>query len=333
MKGCPGHPFFLSESSIEMSEESEQAWLAMPGHRLLRPEDEDYPPLLRRIPGPPEALYVDGDPGLLWRPQIAIIGSRNPTAGGVDLARAFAAELSRCGFAITSGLASGIDATAHQAALDAGGVTIAVNGTGLDQVYPASSIALARRIVQQGAMVSELPPGTGPRRSQFPTRNRIISGLSLGVLVVEAGINSGSLITARQAADQGREVFALPGSVHNPLARGCHRLIKQGARLVESTADILEELAPLARQLALDLREQLDGVQMPEPSEQTTAPLPEDPEYVRLWNALGHDPVSIDRLSERSGLAAREVSSMLLLLELRGLVERLPGGRVARCRT
>jgi len=148
--------------------------------------------------------------------------------------------------------------------------------------------------------------------------------------VVEAGINSGSLITARQAADQGREVFALPGSVHNPLARGCHRLIKQGARLVESTADILEELAPLARQLALDLRAQLEGEQTPAA---TAAPLPEDPEYARLWTALGHDPVSIDRLSERSGLAAREVSSMLLLLELRGLIERLPGGRVARCRT
>jgi len=313
-----------------MSDESEQAWLAMPGHRLLRLEDEDYPPLLRRIPGPPEALYVAGDPGALWQPQIAIVGSRNPTAGGLDLARAFAAELSRSGFAITSGLASGIDATAHQAALDAGGVTIAVNGTGLDQVYPASSTALAGRIVAQGAMVSELPPGTGPQRFHFPTRNRIISGLSLGVLVVEAGINSGSLITARLAADQGREVFALPGSVHNPLARGCHRLIKQGARLVESTADILEELAPLARQLALDLREQLEGEQTPAA---TAAPLPEDPEYARLWKALGHDPVSIDRLSERSGLAAREVSSMLLLLELRGLIERLPGGRVARCRT
>jgi DNA processing protein len=176
-------------------------------------------------------------------------------------------------------------------------------------------------------MVSELPPGTRPRRQNFPSRNRIISGLSLGVLVVEAGLNSGTLITARLAAEQGREVFALPGSLHNPLAKGCHRLIKQGARLVEETSDILEALAPMAEQLAMDLRTELQARDAPDPLAETE---PEDPEYARLLEALGHDPVSIDRLAERTGLAAREVSSMLLLLELNGKVERLSGGRVTR---
>jgi DNA processing protein len=310
-----------------MSNDLEQTWLAMPGHHLLDPGHEDYPPLLQRIPGKPQTLYVAGDPALLWRPQIAIVGSRNPTAGGLALARDFAAELTRSGLTITSGLAAGIDSAAHQGALDAGGVTIAVNGTGLDQVYPTSSTELAQRIGTGGVMVSELPLGTGPRPSQFPSRNRIISGLSLGVLVIEAGLNSGSLITARLAAEQGREVFALPGSIHNPMARGCHRLIRQGARLVESTADILDELAPLAQQLALDLRQELAPATGPEP---VTEPTPDDPDYDRLWQAMGHDPVSIDQLAERSGLSARELSSMLLLLEMRGLVERLPGGRVQR---
>lgn len=321
---------FLSDQIIQMGTDQEGEWLAAPGHHRLSVDHEDYPPLLRRIPGPPDPLYVAGDPAALWRPQIAIVGSRNPTAGGLDLARAFAGELTRCGLTVTSGLASGIDSAAHAAALDASGMTIAVNGTGLDQVYPASSGALAQRIRRQGVLVSELPPGTGPRRGHFPSRNRIISGLSLGVLVVEAGLSSGSLITARLAAEQGREVFALPGSLHNPLARGCHLLIKQGARLVESTADILGELAPLAQQLAVDLRDELQGSAAADPA---TPALPEDPEYARLWEALGHDPVSIDRLAERSGLQAREVSSMLLLLELQGRVERLPGGRVARLGT
>ncbi len=310
---------------------SDLAWLGGDGHHLVPFDHESYPALLRRIPSPPAALFVAGDPQVLWQPQIAIVGSRNPTAAGVDHARSFAAELTRLGLTVVSGLASGIDATAHEAALEAGGRTIAVTGTGLDLVYPASSRSLAGRIEIDGALVSEFPPGTGARRSHFPSRNRIISGLALGVVVVEAGLNSGSLITARLGAEQGREVFALPGSLHNPMARGCHRLIKQGARLVESTQDIMEELAPLAGELALQLKQRL------QPSETLASPrgeaaegLPEDADYARLWAALGFDPVTVDRLVERTGLQAREVSSMLLLLELKGLVEFQAGGLVCR---
>ena len=225
-------------------------WVSAPGHHLLTQDSPQFPPLLGSIPSPPSALFVAGDPDLLWQPQVAVIGSRNPTAGGRDNARDFATELSRRGMAITSGLAAGIDSVAHEAALDAGGATIAVLGTGVDRVYPAGSAALAGRIRERGALVSEFPLGTPARRSNFPSRNRIISGLSLGVLVIEAGLRSGTLITARMAGNQGRDVFALPGSIHNPLAKGCHRLIRDGARLVESVAEIMEELAPLAGRLA-----------------------------------------------------------------------------------
>jgi DNA processing protein len=196
-------------------------WLEHPDHHLLCWDDDSYPALLRRINGPPAALFVDGDPGCLWQPQIAVIGSRNPTAGGLDHAHDFATTLARQGMTITSGLASGIDTAAHHAALQAGACTIAVNGTGLDIIYPASSRKVARQIPAQGAMISELPLGSPPRRQHFPSRNRIISGLSLAVLVIEAGLNSGTLITARKAAEQGRDVFALPGSLHNPMAKGC----------------------------------------------------------------------------------------------------------------
>ncbi|MEJ2535399.1 MAG: DNA-processing protein DprA, partial [Gammaproteobacteria bacterium] len=310
------------------------AWLEEDAHHLLTLESEEYPPLLRRIPDPPAALWVVGDPGALWQPQVALVGSRNPTAGGIDHARDFAAELARMGFTITSGLAAGVDVAAHRAALAvAGGRTVAVMGTGPDLVYPARHVNDAARICERGALVTEYAPGTEARKGHFPQRNRIISGLSLGVLVIEAGVNSGSLITARMAGEQGREVFALPGSLHNPLVRGCHRLIKQGARLVESTADIVAELGPLAVELAGDLRERLAAEAEPPPLEEPggSAPqLPEDPDYARLWNALGYDPEPIDRVIERSGLEARAVASMLLLLELRDLVEHHPGGRVNR---
>lgn len=304
-------------------------WLSAADHHLIPFDHEDYPSLLRAITSPPAALFVTGDPAVLWHPQIAIVGSRNPTAGGIDHARAFSAELVRLGLSVTSGLASGIDASAHEAALDAGGQTIAVTGTGLDRVYPASSRALARRISRQCALVSEFPPGTQARRSHFPSRNRIIAGLALGVLVVEAGLNSGSLITARLAAEQGREVFALPGSLHNPLARGCHRLIRQGARLVESTQDIMEELAPLAAELAQELKRQLEPAEAPA-TPSADAGILDDPEYARLWAALDFDPSPVDSLVTRTGMQAREVSSMLLMLELKGMVEFQTGGRVCR---
>jgi DNA processing protein len=311
--------------------ESDTEWLASPDHHLLTWDSDQYPALLRDIPSPPAVLFVNGDPDTLWQPQVAVIGSRNPTAGGRDNALDFAAELSRQGLTVTSGMASGIDSIAHGAALDAGGYTVAVAGTGLDIVYPASGRDLASRICQQGALVSEFPPGTPPRRAHFPSRNRIISGLSLGVLVIEAGLNSGTLITARMAGKQGREVFALPGSIHNPMSKGCHRLIREGVRLVENVAQIMEELAPMAGQLAGELEKQLEqpeqgaleiGGQEPQ--------LEQDPDYRLLWSCLGFDPKPVDSIIEQSGLTARAVSAMLLMLELRGKVEAHQGGAYSR---
>lgn len=315
--------------------ESDQRWLAREHHHLLTFTDDDFPPLLARVASPPAALWVAGDPATLWTPQVAIIGSRNPTRGGLDHAADFAATLASHGFTVTSGLAAGIDIAAHRAALATGALTVAVMGTGPDVVYPAAHRDDAARIAATGAVVTDFPPGTPARPSHFPGRNRIISGLSLGVLVVEAGIKSGSLITARLAAEQGREVFALPGSLHNPMARGCHRLIKQGARLTEATEDIVEALAPVAAELATALRARLSAPAQPASTDTTPTagradPLDEDPDYRKLWAVLGHDPVSIDRVIELSGLPARSVSSMLLMLELRDRVELLPGGRVCR---
>ena len=307
--------------------DSAMQWLSQPDHHLLCWDNDDYPALLRLINGPPAALFVDGDPGCLWQPQIAIIGSRNPTAGGLDHARDFATTLSRQGMTITSGLASGIDTAAHTAALDAGGLTVAVNGTGLDIVYPASSRKTAKRIPPQGAMISELPLGSKPLRQHFPSRNRIISGLSLAVLVIEAGLNSGTLITARKAAEQGRDVFALPGSLHNPMAKGCHRLIREGARLVETTADIMQELGPVAAELQMEIQQRLkqsDSIEEKPARRQNT--FLDDPDYQQLWKILGFDPKPMDTIIEQSGLSAREVSSMLLMMELKGMVRKHENG-------
>lgn len=315
--------------------ESDTKWLQQPGHHLLTWDDERYPALLRDIPSPPAALYADGAVESLWLPQLAIVGSRNPTAGGVENARAFTLELVQQGLTITSGLAAGIDGTAHAAALEAGGCTVAVTGTGLDQVYPAANRQLAVAIRNHGVLVSEFPPGTRPQRSHFPSRNRIISGLSLGVLVIEAGLNSGSLITARLASEQGREVFALPGSIHNPMSKGCHRLIRDGAKLVESVADILQELAPLAGHLAQNLRAATAPVRPPRldmgaEDPQIDESVEHRPEYRQLWQALSHDPLPMDSIIRASGLTAKAVSAMLLMLELRGKVEAHPGGAFSR---
>jgi len=285
----------------------------------------------------------------LWQPQIAIVGSRNPTSGGVENARDFASEIASRGFVITSGLASGIDSACHDAAMDCGSKTIAVTGTGLDRVYPASSRHRAARIGKHGALVSEFPTGTGARPQHFPARNRIISGLSLGVLVIEAGLNSGSLITARLGSEQGRDVFALPGSIHNPMSKGCHRLIREGARLVETVDEIIEGISPMAGDLAQRLIARLSAdsetsVDKPRPdrkmvsSQHANGASPKsnaeqsDPDYQRLWDKLGFDPMPVDRLVEQSGLTAREVSAMLLMLELRGAVEAHPGGAFSRRR-
>lgn len=292
-------------------------WLEAPTHHLLGWGDDAYPPLLRRISSPPALLFVAGDPDLLWRPAVAIVGSRAATAGGRANAGQFAAALARAGLCITSGLAAGIDAAAHQATLDADGKTVAVLGTGPDIAYPARHHALMARIAALGAVISEHPPGTQPLRTHFPSRNRILVGLSLGVVVVEAAIRSGALITARLAGDAGREVFALPGSIHNPMARGCHRLIREGAALVEAPAEVAEALAPSARDLVRALRGELASCPSSIPAQ---AGLPDLPDINRLWEALGHDPTGMDELLERSGLTAAAVSSMLLALELEGRV-------------
>jgi len=306
-------------------------WLAQPGHDLITWDSPRYPALLRSLSSPPAALFTDGDAETLWQPQLAIVGSRNPTAGGIENARDFSGAVAQNGLTVTSGLAAGIDAAAHAAAMAAGGRTIAVAGNGLDRVYPASNRGLAEKIRNQGVLLSEFPPGTRPLRSHFPARNRIISGLSIGVLVIEAGLNSGSLITARLAAEQGREVFALPGSIHNPMSKGCHRLIREGAKLVETVMEILQELAPLAGKLAATLRPepQLHGPAVLENAEPEPN-LGGDPGYRKVWDCLGHDPMTIDTIIRASGLTAKAVSAMLQVLELRGIVEAHRGGAFSR---
>ncbi|QNK03306.1 DNA-processing protein DprA [Dyella telluris] len=307
--------------------DADLAWLDQPGRRLMIHTDEDFPPLLEAIPQPPVALFVVGDASLLLRAQLAVVGARRATLGGRMLARAFAQELGRAGFTITSGMADGIDGAAHLAALEAALPTVAVMGTGPDRVYPARHHALARRLATEGALVSEFPPGTPARVDHFPRRNRLISGLSLGTLVVEAGLQSGSLITARLAAEQGREVFALPGSIHNPLAHGCHRLIRDGARLVETAAEIVEVLAPAAVALGRELAVRLDGAAVATPQE-TASDV--DPSLLALLDALGHRPVALDELAAFTGKTVAELASALLQLELEGRVESLPGSRYQR---
>jgi DNA processing protein len=304
--------------------EQDLRWLEQPGHYFIPHTSEDYPSLLRDAQNPPAALFVAGDPTCLWSPQIAIVGARSASSAGIDNARAFAKAFAQRGNIVTSGLAEGIDGAAHTAALDAGGKTIAVLGTGPDLVYPRQQKELARRIVEHGAVVSEFPPGTPGKAEHFPRRNRIIAGLSLGTLVIEAGLRSGSLITARLAAEQGREVFALPGSIHNPLARGCHKLIRDGAKLVETAEEVLEELSGVGALLAEDLRKRIGGG-----APVATGAPTRDPEYAGLIGALGAAPAALDELAARTGLPAAALSSMLLVLELEGVVT-VENGRYAR---
>lgn len=298
-------------------------WCAEPGHHLLAWGDADYPPPLKRSPNPPLALFVAGDPAKLWHPAVAVVGSRAPTPGGRDNATLFARALAGAGLGVVSGLAAGVDTAAHEAALAVDGITVAVVGTGPDVVYPRGNAALHARIAAHGAVVSEHLPGTAARPEHFPSRNRILAGLALGTLVIEAAERSGALITARLAGDAGREVFAVPGSIRNPLARGCHRLIRDGAALVETAAEVITALAPLAQELAADLRLRLD---VPTRADTAGARAPtahaqeHDPAYRTLWKALGHDPVGMDELAERTGLTPATLSSMLLLMELDGRV-------------
>lgn len=302
---------------------ADEDWLDAASVTLLPASSPQYPALLALSPDAPGILYVRGDVTVLDEPQIAMVGSRNPTAGGRDTARHFAAQFARAGLGITSGLALGIDTASHEGALAAGGVTTAVLGCGLDVVYPPQNRELADRIAASGAVISEFPPGTAAIRAHFPQRNRIIAGLAAGTLVVEAACRSGSLITARLAGVAGREVFAIPGSIHNPLVRGCHALIRQGAKLVEFADDVLAELK-------ISLADQMAGTPATARSKPSAGGPVLDKAYKILLDALAFEPASVDSLIERTGLNSESITSMLLILELDGHVAPHPGGRYSR---
>ncbi len=300
--------------------EPELEWLSQLENHLVTWTDPAYPRLLRETADPPLLLFLRGKREVLAGVHLAIVGSRHPTPGGAQTAFEFARHLAAMGLTIISGLAVGIDGAGHRGALAGGGVTLGVVGTGLDRVYPAQHRDLAHQIVERGALISEYALGTPPRAGNFPKRNRIIAGISVGTLVVEAARDSGSLITARLAVEAGREVFAIPGSIHNPLARGCHALIRQGAKLVETAQDVLEELSPLADSLRVPVATGGGAG----PTNQREDELGADYQQLLAW--MGYDPVSVDELVQRGGLTAEAVSSMLLVLELRGRVTSLAGG-------
>ena len=292
------------------------AWSEVPGQQLLTLADAEYPQALLQIADPPTLLYVRGRLDLLNKPALAVVGSRNPTPQGLNNAERFAAALAEAGLTIASGLALGIDAAAHRGALRSSSNTVAFIGTGIDRLYPAANQQLALDISARGAIVSEFPLGVPPAAANFPRRNRLISGFSHGTLVVEATVDSGSLITARLAAEQGREVFAIPGSIHSPHSRGCHKLIREGAKLVETVQDVLDELSCPLRPLAAAATPAYPGDARPQDS--------------GLLATIGLDPCSLDELVQRSGLTADVVSVMLLHLELDGQIATLPGGRYQR---
>jgi DNA processing protein len=305
----------LNKRHLEILRKPDQAridtmleWQAQSQHHILPITDSRYPTALKDIPSPPLVLFINGDLDYLNRPQIAMVGSRSPTAAGRSTAEDFAEHLSGNGLTITSGLARGIDGASHRGALKGIGGTIAVCAQGLDRVYPAEHHQLAHQIAENGALISEQPLGIAPHAGLFPLRNRIISGMSLGVLVVEAALRSGTLITARHALEQNKEVFAIPGSIHNPAVKGCHALIKQGAKLVETADDILEELQILVKSPA-------SGDTTRENPDKTSTV---DPDYQKLLNCMGYEPVTIDSLTECTRLTVAQIASMLLILELQG---------------
>jgi DNA processing protein len=311
------HAVLAHDASAEV--EATLAWAAEPGNRIVTLGDAEYPQALLTAADPPVLLYLKGRVELLNRPAIAIVGSRNASKQGTIDAEAFAAALAAAGLTVVSGLALGIDAAAHRGALASRGAgagsTLAFIGTGADRIYPAGNEALARTIAERGCVASEFPLGTPPLAGNFPRRNRLIAGISLGCLVVEAAARSGSLITARLAAEAGREVFAIPGSIHSPLSKGCHALIRQGAKLVERAEDILEELrweAPVESRAAASATQ--------------AAAAQAAGEEGGVLRALGHDPCTVDTLAARSGLTPDRLLAMLLSLELDGRVARLPGG-------
>jgi len=318
----------FAEASIEyllkpnwQAIEKDIAWQQHPQNTILTWRHDNYPKLLREITSTPPILFIKGQVEALSQSQLAVVGSRYPTVTGKEIAYQFAEYLAKNGLTITSGLALGIDSASHQGALAAKGKTVAVVGTGLDRIYPARNKGLAEQIIEHGgAIVSEFPLGVPPVAENFPRRNRIISGLSTGVMVVEAALQSGSLITARYALEQGREVFAVPGSIHNPLTRGCHALIKQGAKLVEKASDILEELEPLR---AATLKK--------EPTKQQDLDLSGfDAHYRALLECVDFETTPVDLLIHRSGMTAEAVSSMMVMLELQGHLQAVPGGYIKK---
>lgn len=309
----PAAAQLLRPEGIAPAIERSLRWAEEPGHAIVTLADAEYPRLLLEIQDPPPLLYAVGQLALVQRPALAVVGSRNATAQGARNAEQFAQAFSDAGLTIVSGLALGIDAAAHRGGLAGAGSTIAVLGTGVDVVYPRQNASLAQRIAESGLLLSEFPLGTAGAAHHFPRRNRLISGLAQGCLVVEAALASGSLITARAAAEQGREVFALPGSIHSPLSKGCHALIKQGAKLVESAEDVLAELTAFRRSGYASTR----------------APRAA-PEDEPLLVQMGFDPVDVDSLCARTGLAAKQVTAELLRLELAGQVAALPGGMYQR---
>ena len=316
-----------------------RTWLQHPGHHLLAFSSPDLPPQLLLAPSPPLALFVDGDPLALWQPSVAIVGSRRPTHCGRDNARLFAGELAHRGICVASGLAEGVDAIAHEAALDVpGGKTVAIVGTGPDRFYPSHHAALQRRIAERSAVVSEHPPGTGPRASHFPARNRLLASLSVATLVVEAAHRSGALITARHAGEAGRAVCALPGSIHNPMARGCHRLLREGALLVTCVDELLEDAGMVALAVGEAIQRRLDagapentaaggepagvdtrGATLEGASPATTTNAASR-ETQLILAALGDGPEDLDTLALRTGLSAAALSSRLVTMELQHLV-------------
>ena len=302
----------LHSDAVAQTVERTLAWAAQPGHSIVTLADDVYPRPLLEIADPPALLYARGRTELLSRNALAVVGSRNATQQGEANAEVLARALSAAGLTIVSGLALGIDAAAHRGGMAGAGSTIAVLGTGIDVVYPSRNAALAAEIAEHGLLLSEFPLGSGPVAQNFPRRNRLISGLARGCLVVEAALASGSLITARAAAEQGREVFALPGSIHSPLSKGCHALIKSGAKLVESAEDVLTELSGFR------------------PSGFASTQQAVHHGDTGLLAHMGHDPVDVDSLCSRAGLSAEQVSSELLKLELDGRVAALPGGLYQR---
>ena len=300
-------------------------WLQHPNHRVIAWHDPDYPIALRTVASAPLLLFTAGDAALLQDPAVAIVGTRSASAGGRTLANQFAHRFASTGLTVVSGLAAGIDGAAHEGALEAGGSTIAVLGSGPDLCYPAQHRGLHARIAERGLLVSEYPPGTQPLRDHFPARNRIIAGLSLGTLVVEAAMRSGALITAQFAAEASREVWAIPGSVHNPQSRGCHRLIRDGAHLVESPEDVLLDLAPtLGRVVSEPPGRKPPALNAPNPATDGW-----DDDHKTVWSALGHDPIPMDAIADRTALTPAKLSSILLTMELQGTV-KVTHGRYLR---